>query len=531
MKKFFYNAIVYTGNDFKEAFIVEDNHFVFVGSNNDAYKLIDDKDEKIDLNGNFVCAGFNDSHMHLLNLGKALSEADLFNNSSSKKQMYEYLKKYVKDNPHLNWIKGRGWNQDLFMDDKSMPNKKQLDEICNDKPMFLARTCGHCVVVNSKALELAKIDNDTIAPFGGKIDYENGLLYEEAISLVKNIIDVPDIDEIKKMIIKSCEYLNSFGISSVQSDDYGVFRNLSYEMVNEAYRELQEENKLTLRVYQQAHFTNIDSLKEFVQKGNLTGKGTDIYKIGPLKIVADGSLGSRTACLSIAYNDDPSTSGMCIYSDEAINEMVDYANRNNMQIAIHAIGDKCLDQALNALEKALDNNPRNDHRHGIVHCQISRKDQLEKMIDMKLNIYAQSIFLDYDNHIVESRVGKELASTSYNWKTLMDNGLNVSNGSDAPVEIPDVLKGIQCAITRTSLDGVGPYLIDQAFSVKEAIDSFTINGAISSFEEDRKGLIKQGYLADFVVLNNNPFEVDKYQIHKIKVLNTYLNGKCVFNDK
>ena len=531
MKKLFYNAIVYTGNDFQEAFIVEDNRFIFVGKSDEAFKLVEEKDEKIDLNGKFVCAGFNDSHMHLLNLGKALLEADLINNSSSKKQMYEYLERYVAENSHLNWIKGRGWNQDLFSDDKTMPDKKHLDKICNDKPTFLARACGHCVAVNSKALSLAGIDKNTASPNGGLIDFENGLLYDKAISLVKEIIDVPSLDEIKKMIVKSCEYLNSFGITSSQSDDYGTFKNVSYETINKAYKELEQENRLSVRVYEQANFSNIETLKEFVEKGNVTGKGTDMFKIGPLKMLGDGSLGSRTANLSIPYYDDPNTSGFCLYTDELMNEMVDYANSNNVQVAIHAIGDKCLDQVLNALEKALINNPRKDHRHGIVHCQISRKDQLDKMIEMKLNIYAQSVFLDYDNHIVEKRVGKDLASTSYNWKTLMDKGLNVSNGSDAPVEIPDVLKGIECAITRTSLDGTGPYLIDQAFTVKQAIDSFTINGAISSFEEKYKGLIKEGYLADFVVLESNPFETIEHDIHNIKVLNTYLGGKCVFSYK
>ena len=247
-------------------------------------------------------------------------------------------------------------------------------------------------------------------------------------------------------------------------------------------------------------------------------------------MLGDGSLGGRTAHLTNPYHDDPNEIGFNLFLDEQMNTMIDLANRNNMQVAVHAIGDACLDQVLNAIDKALQNHPRDDHRHGIVHCQISRADQLERMEKLKLHIYAQSIFLDYDNHIVEQRVGKELASTSYNWKTLMDNGLTISNGSDAPVEIPDALKGIECAITRTSIDGTGPYLPEQAFSVKEAIDSFTINSAKASFEEDYKGLIKQGYLADFVILDEDPFEIDKFSIHKIKVLKTYLNGKCVYEN-
>jgi len=176
----------------------------------------------------------------------------------------------------------------------------------------------------------------------------------------------------------------------------------------------------------------------------------------------------------------------------------------------------------------LGEHPREDHRHGIVHCQITRPDQLEKMIKMKLNIYAQSIFLDYDIHIVNERVGKELAGTSYSWKTLMDGGLNVSNGSDCPVELPNVLGGIYCAVTRRDLKGCEPYLEDQAFTVKEAIDSFTQNSAVSSFEENIKGRIKEGFLADFTVLDKDLFSIDPSEISDVKVIGTYLGGKKVY---
>ena len=245
-------------------------------------------------------------------------------------------------------------------------------------------------------------------------------------------------------------------------------------------------------------------------------------------MLGDGSLGSRTAHLSRPYADDPSTSGFSLFSADEMNEMVEYAHRHGMQVAIHAIGDQCLDQVLNAIERAVAACPRKDHRHGIVHCQITRKDQLERIRELGLHVYAQSIFLDYDNHIVESRVGRELAETSYSWKTLMKGGVSVSNGSDAPVELPDVMRGIECAVTRTSLDGTGPYLPEEAFTVAEALDSFTIRGAEASFEEHVKGRIARGYMADFVVLGANPFEVDPKTLHEIPVMACYLEGERVF---
>ena len=173
--------------------------------------------------------------------------------------------------------------------------------------------------------------------------------------------------------------------------------------------------------------------------------------------------------------------------------------------------------------------PRDDHRHGIVHCQITRPDQLSRIRALGLHVYAQSVFLDYDNHIVESRAGAKLAASSYSWKTLKDSGVSVSNGSDCPVELPDVMRGIECAVTRTSLDGTGPYLPEQAFTVKEALDSFTTLGAEASFEEFRKGRIAPGYAADFTILEQNPFEVSGRMLHTIAVCSCYLGGKCVYN--
>ena len=198
-----------------------------------------------------------------------------------------------------------------------------------------------------------------------------------------------------------------------------------------------------------------------------------------------------------------------------------------MQIAIHAIGDGILDWIIEAYEYALANHPRQDHRHGIVHCQITRQDQLLKIKQLHLHAYIQSIFLDYDNHIVNERVKPEIAKTSYNFKTLKEI-TTISNGSDCPVEKPDILKGIQLAITRTSIDGTGPYLKEQSLTREEAIDSFTIDGAYASFEENIKGSIEIGKFCDLVILENDILSVDVNKIKDIKVLATIIDGNIVY---
>lgn len=532
MKTIYFGGKVYTGHlPLAEAFIVENGKFTFAGSSADALSMAEQGDIQINLNGKFVCAGFNDSHMHLLNFAQALNMAPLHEHTSSLADMIECLKEHTVKSSE-GWIIGRGWNQDYFSDADRMPNRWDLDQVSMERPVMAVRACGHAIVVNSRVIELLKLTAATPQPDGGQIVIENGVpngvLMDNAMDAVYAAIPVPSREELKNMIRLACGKLNSYGITSSQSDDYCVFANLPWKEVNAAYRELEASGELTVRVYEQSNFTNLSDLKEFVEAGNNTGIGTEMFKIGPLKMLGDGALGARTAFLTRPYADDPSTCGIPVFSQEVFDEMIEYANAQRMQVAVHTIGDACLDRVLFALDKALEANPRDDHRHGIVHCQITRADQLRKMAEMKLHIYAQSIFLDYDISIVEQRVGRELASTSYSWKTLTDTGASVSNGSDCPVELPFVLGGIQCAVTRKTLKGEGPYLPGEAFTVAEALDSFTSAGAYASFEERIKGRIQPGMLADFVMLGGNPFETEPSVLKDIPVLETYLAGRSVY---
>ena len=535
MKSVYCNAQVYTGEDAPgQAFLVEDGFITAVGSDQEILALAGQDAIVTDLQGRFVCPGFNDSHMHLLSLGQYLSSARLSQHTDSLAGMLGYLRQFAAAYPPRNgrWLRGRGWNQDYFTDVKRMPGRTDLDSISTDYPIMMTRACGHCCVVNSRALEIAGITGATVAPAGGSIGMENGepdgRLYDNAIDLLNPFIPIPDKDEIKEMIRLACGMLNAYGVTSVQTDDYSLFREVPYETVNEAFRELAGSGELSVRVYEQANFTSLPELKRFISAGNVTGRGDALFRAGPLKMLGDGSLGSRTAYLSHPYADSPDTCGFSLFGSEQMNEMIRYANAHGMQVAVHAIGDACLDRVLDAIEAALKNDPRQDHRHGIVHCQITRPDQLERIAGLKLHVYAQSVFLDYDNHIVESRVGAERARSSYRWKTLMNRGVSVSNGSDCPVELPDVMRGIECAVTRTSMDGTGPYLPEEAFTVKEALDSYTIRGAEASFEERSKGRIAPGYMADFTVLEQNPFMTEPGKLHTIAVHSCYLGNRCVY---
>lgn len=530
MKIAYCNAKVYTGQlPLQQAFLVENDRFVFVGSNTQVLALAHDR--KVDLAGRFVCAGFNDSHMHLLNLGQALSVAPLHLHTHSLADMLQCLTQAAPG--FGGWILGRGWNQDLFSDENRMPTRWDLDRVSTEHPVCAVRACGHAMTVNSKALELLDITAATPQIPGGEIVTEdgqpNGILFDNAMDLVYAAIPAPGKEEIKAMLRSAGHAVNAYGITSCQSDDFCVFQNLPWQVVCEAYRELEAAGELSVRVYEQANFTHLSALSEFIAAGKLTGTGTDFFRIGPLKMLGDGALGARTAYLTAAYADDPTTRGLSVFTPEQFDQLIGYAHSQGMQVAVHCIGDACLDLVLGSIEKALQAHPRTDHRHGIVHCQITRPDQLQKIADLQLHVYAQSIFLDYDLHIVEDRVGRELAKSSYSWKTLMEKGVTVSNGSDCPVELPDVMAGIQCAVTRRDLKGNGPYLPREAFTLQEALDSFTKAGAVASFEEACKGQIQAGMLADFVVLGENPFTVDSGKLKDIPILATYLGGKQVYS--
>lgn len=534
--KLYINGRIFTGElPLAEAFAVENGRFVVVGSNEEILALRDATAEVVDLGGNFVCAGFNDSHMHLIGYGGTTETCDLAPHTQSLADMSDALRRFIaeKNIESDSWVRGRGWNQDYFSDFDGLPTRVQLDAISTEHPICVTRCCGHCLAVNSRALELLGIDGTQPQPDGGHYDLDEsgkptGVFRDAAMGLVSAHLPQPTRDDVKRMILAACSRLNSFGVTSSQTDDLCTF-DIDYHEVIAAYKELEAEDKLTVRVYEQSQFTDVETLRGFIEEGYNTGVGGEFFRIGPLKLLGDGSLGARTAFLRDEYADAPGEKGLALFTQEQFDEMVGLAHRSGMQIAIHAIGDGILDRILSAYEKAFAAHPRDDHRSGIVHAQLTHRDQLEKMRSLGLHAYAQTIFIDYDAHIVEERVGSELAATSYAFHSMKEMGMHVSNGTDCPVESPNPMRGIQCAVTRQPLDdSLPPYRPEEAMSIAEALRSYTVESAYASFDENDKGRITAGLLADFVLLDSDPFEVNKDKLHTIKVLETFVGGRSVY---
>lgn len=519
-----------------EAVAVKNGKIIKIGKNNEVLSLKTENTEVIDLGGKVMVPGFNDSHMHLLNFANSLKMVEL-NNCTSIDDILQKTKTFIEEKAieKGKWVLGKGWNHDYFQSEKRFPTRYDLDKISTEHPIVLTRACIHIAVVNSKALELAGITKGTPQIEGGQFDVDEkgeplGIFREKALALINNKIPSPTLQEVKEMIKEAAAYANSQGLTSIQSDDFGHIPGVDYDMVIKAYKELKDENNLTLRIYEQCLLKTMDKVTNFLREGYMTGQGDEFFKIGPLKILVDGSLGARTAALCAPYSDDPSTSGILVYTQKELDELIGIAHRQGMQVAVHCIGDKPMYMTFEAIEKALQVIPRKNHRHSIVHCQITDETLLNKFKELDVLAHIQPIFIHYDLHMVEDRIGKNRMENSYAFKTMLQKGIHIALGTDCPVEPLDVMPSIYCAVTRKDLKGYPEegWMPEQRLTVEEALYNYTLGSAYASFEENIKGSITEGKLADMVVLSEDIFQVSEDKIKDIQIQMTILGGKVVF---
>jgi hypothetical protein len=517
-----------------EALVVEGEKIIDLGAEDYIMKNYQkEAGQIVDLEGRRVIPGFNDAHLHLYQYALAKNRVNL-TGIRSLQEMKTRIRKHLENNniPEGHWIEGQGWNDKDF-DEPVIPDRKSLDTISRDHPIILKRACYHAALVNTRALELCKIGKETPDPEGGKIDRDQqgnptGILYETAIDLVENQIPRQGIADMKRLLKDSFQDALSVGLTSIQTDEFINLENP--EDIFQAYLEMTNNDEIPLRVNLQLRVTDPVKIKEIASKGFKTGYGDEYFRIGPIKIIADGSLGARTAALREPYHDNPSTSGKLIYSQERLNQLVSTAHQNGFQLAVHAIGDKGTDLALNAFTRMLEENPSPDSRPVIVHAQIGSEDLFARMNKIGVVAAIQPIFLATDWSIIEQRVGKKRAETSYAWKMMWEAGITLSGSSDAPVEPFNPLLGIYAAVTRKDLCGqpTGGWKPDEKLSVEQALKLFTIGGAYQSFEEGLKGTLSRGKLADFIILSDDIFRIPEDQIKDIKIVRTYVGGKLTY---
>ena len=488
MDKLFYNGRIYSIDDtdsIYEAVGIKDGKIVFLGTNDEAAKA--EAAEKVDLSGKTVLPGFVDSHLHMLN--------------------YAFVKAAYE---------------------KSPLTRCDLDRSSREIPILFIRVCGHKAAVNTKALKII-MDLEQTKDYIEQIDQENGILTEASVKLCYNAMQEPTVEEIKDMILTAQRDINAAGITGVETDNFLSLPGRNSERIMKAYRELEEEGLLTLRIREQASFTAYDHMKEFIDKGYRTGDGGEYYTIGPVKLYEDGSLGARTALMNSPYL-GTDTYGTAVHDQADTDRLVDYAYKNDMQILIHAIGDKASDMVCDAYEKAIEKYGDKGSRLAINHLQVISPDLIGRMKAHGIVAYIQPLFVASDRDIIGKLMGEEVAARSYMWRTMQDSGIVCGGGSDSPVESFDVLKNIQVAVTRDRLedktDGWHP---SEKLTISEAVRMFTANNAYLAFEEHRRGSIEIGKDADMTVLERDIFQADPHEIGEIKISKTIVAGKEVYN--
>lgn len=516
MKTLYINGKIFTKKGFMKSLLIEDGMIKKVYHEEKEIKA----DQIIDLKGKVLLPGFNDSHCHLFNLAELNSQLVL-NEVNSIDEIIEKGKKYLKDNPNLQIIFGRGYNDDYLLE-KRLLRKDDLDKISKEIPIIITRVCGHVQTINSKAISLLKLHpTDKVA--GGEIEVFgnelSGVLHENAMSLTEEFYPIYEVSNIKEKLLKEIKKANALGLTSIQSNDINV-GNKNYKNILLAYQELLKENKLHIRVTLQATFNEVEDYLEF-RKLN---EDNDFLKIGPLKIFLDGSLGAKTALLRNDYQGLEGYKGIgCDTKD--IYSFLKKAQEEGVSVIAHAIGDAAIEQFLNIKEEIY--GISNPNRLGIVHCQVTDKDLINKIEKLNILIYAQPIFISYDMDILPNIVDEEIAKQSYAFNTLFKKTW-LSFGTDAPVEKLNCFDNLYCAITRYNLDYTKQLNPNEAFKVEDAINAYTYNSAYMSYDEEYLGLIKEGYAADFIVLDKDIFTIDPKEIRSINVVRTVVGGKTVY---
>ena len=526
----FYNGKIYTvdaRSSVAEAVVIENGRILFVGSTPEARaSWSDSRTKMVNLEGKLMLPGFIDNHTHFADGGMYLSGLDL-RGAKSTVEFKNLLKKYV-DNHKGEWIKSGNWDHEAW-EIKELPTKEMVDNFSKETPICIDRFDGHMVLVNSKALTLAGITKETKSPDGGEIVKDaktgepTGILKDAAMLLVYNIIPKISPEQKIKYVQRALQEARENGITSVQ--------DITFQPDLIAYQTLEKEDKLTCRFYTRLP---IDSYQNLVNAGIQVGFGSNKIKLGSLKAYADGSLGSSTALMFKPYDQNPNTKGLA--SDIIINgnltKWATDADKNHLQLSIHAIGDSANYLMLKLFEDITKTNPKWDRRFRIEHAQHVRFEDIPLFAKLGVIASVQPYHCIDDGVWAAKRIGKRIDYT-HPYKSFLDAGIKLCMGSDWSVAPLNAILGIYAAVTRQTVDGGNPmgWIPKQKIGVADAIKGYTINNAFAAFEEKEKGSIESGKLADLVVLSDDILTIKPEKIQKVKVLMTIFDGKIVYEKK
>lgn len=520
------NASIHTGNRSQpkaRALAVSGNKIIAVGSDAEIRALVGPKTRVIDAGGKTVVPGFNDAHVHFLETGQQLSSVDL-RDAKTPQEFVARIKAFAARLPKGRWILGGQWDHENWTPN-DLPTAAMIDAATPDNPVFVNRLDGHMALANSLAMRLAGVDKNVADVAGGEIVRDGsgnptGIFKDAASSYIERVIPAPSFEEQIEAAQAASDNAASFGIASVQ--DMSAGRTVG------AYQELLRRGTLKTRIY---GCSPLNDYKRWQDTGVRFAFGSAMLRVGCLKGYADGSLGSTTAWFFEPYLDAPNTSGLAMADvTTTMRQTIEDADKAGLQVRIHAIGDRAnatiLDHYL-TVEKA---NGSRDRRFTIEHAQHLRVDDLKRFAGQKVVASMQPFHIIDDGRWAWKRLDERRLKGTYAFRTILDSGGVLAFGSDSPVAPWNPLYGIYAAVTRRTLDDKNPngWIPEQKISVEEAVRAFTWGSAYAEFQENWKGTLEPGKLADLVILSDDIFTIDPVKIRDVTVLKTIVDGRVVF---
>ena len=522
------NARIYTVDENRplaEAMAVREGRILFVGSNRGALTLRGSSTRVLDLDGRTVIPGMIDAHAHLYGLGTSLQIVDLVG-TRSYQEVIDRVAAQAREAPAGSWIQGRGWDQNDWPEAR-FPTHEALSEAVPNHPVFLTRVDGHAGLVNARALQVAGVTARTRDPEGGRIERgangaPTGVLVDRAMDLVRSKIPAATKDEIRSAVLAAVAETNRWGLTGVH--DAGVNR-----AVIDVYEELAREGHYSLRNYVMVRLSDAD-LEHYLARGPQSGLYDGRIWIRSIKISVDGALGSRGAALLEPYADEPSHSGLVLVPQSRIREVAIRALQSGFQLNVHAIGDRGNRIVLDAFEAALSEVPRADHRFRVEHAQILHHQDIPRFAELDVIPSMQGVHQSSDMYWAGTRLGQGRLYGAYAWRSLLNTGVVIPNGSDFPVEHVNPLLSFYASITRQDGNAwpAGGWFPEQRMTRDEALKSMTIWPAYAAFQENELGSLTPGKRADFVILDRDIMRVPAQEILDTQVISTWLGGVAVY---
>ncbi|MFN2372562.1 MAG: amidohydrolase [Cyclonatronaceae bacterium] len=479
----------------------------------------------IDGEGNTMLPGLIDAHAHVMGLGDAVLNVNLMGLASLESTL-EAVAGYSREYEDLEWIRGRGWNQVLWEENR-FPTAAELDIAVSDRPVWLRRVDGHAGWANSRALELAGITRDTPDPDGGAIIRDEngdatGVFIDRAMGLIERHIPEQDEQYRATALGAALEEIRRMGMTGVHDAGTGV------EAFN-LMKQFADDGKLTARIYGMISGSG-EVFDELSADGPVIGYAGDRLYLRSVKLYSDGALGSRGAALIEDYSDDPGNRGLLFNDADEFTQMIGKVASKGYQVGVHAIGDRGNRTVLEAFANVREKQGNQGLRHRIEHSQIVNLDDVPRFKELDIIASMQPTHATSDMNMAEDRVGPVRIRGAYAWRTFLDQGTVIAAGSDFPVELSNPFHGLYSAVTRADHAGnpEGGWYPEQILTREEALHGFTLGAAYAGHMEDVTGSLEPGKWADFILIDRDYFEIPEEEIWRIRVLETWLAGERVY---